>query len=75
MLTYAAEEVRGLGPGANVALSGFLQSYRYFHHHRRRLLAALRLPLAAELDALRRLCSLIAPWQVCAALSYTCVRP
>lgn len=63
---YSAQvlsEVRSKGDAANVALSGFFQSYRYFHHHRRRLLQVLRLPPSAERQARHRLEALLTRFQ------------
>jgi len=60
--TTVVPEVRSKGSGANVALSGFFQSHRYFHHHRQRLLRELRLPAAAERQAHHRLHALLAPY-------------
>lgn len=49
------EQVAAVPTGANIALFGFFQSYRYFGHRRQEVLEALRLPARYEGEALRRL--------------------
>ena len=59
---YAPSLLPQVGARQNVALRGYLQSFRYFHHHRDRLRRTLMLPPRAERHARARFRALLAPF-------------